>query len=90
MTAVFVTQNHLTLLRSLGGMQVTLGQSREIPCPHQLGFEPRANGYECKAIGFIILAGPENRGSSKVWSLSWTSVFLPVGAGVFVLTGQST
>lgn len=71
-------------------MQVTLGQSREIPCPHQLGFEPRANGYECKAIGFIILAGPENRGSSKVWSLSWTSVFLPVGAGVFVLTGQST
>lgn len=41
-------------------------------------------------IGFIIPAGPEDRGSSKLWSLSWTSVFLPVGAGVFVLTGQST
>lgn len=60
-----VTQNHLTLLRSLGGMQVTLGQSRGIPCPHQLGSKPRANGDECKAIGFIIPAGPENRGSSK-------------------------
>ncbi|KAF2986152.1 hypothetical protein EK904_009680 [Melospiza melodia maxima] len=67
-------------------MQVTLGQSRAIPCPHQLGSKPRANGDECKAIGFIIPTGPENRGSSKVWSLSWTSVFLPVGAGVFVLT----
>lgn len=41
-------------------------------------------------IGFIIPAGPEDRGSSKLWSLSRTSVFLPVGAGVFVLTGQST
>lgn len=85
-----VTQNHLTLLHSLGGMQVTLGQSRAIPCPHQLGSKPRANGDECKAIGFIIPAGPENRGSSKIWSLSWTSVFLPVGADVFVLTGQGT
>lgn len=39
-------------------------------------------------IGFIIPAGPEDRGSSKLWSLSRTSVFLPVGAGVFVRTGQ--
>lgn len=71
-------------------MQVILRQSREIPCSHQLGSKPWANRNKCKAIAFIILAGPENSGSSKVLSLLWTSVFLPVGAGVFVLTGQST
>lgn len=47
-------------------------------------------GDECKAIGFIIPAGSEDRGRSKDWSLLWTSVFLPVGGGVFVLRGQGT
>ena len=55
---------------------------RDIPCSDQPGSKPCANGGEYKAIGFIIPAGPEDRGRSKVWSLSWTSVFLPVGAGV--------
>lgn len=79
----------MTLLSSLGAMQLAQAEWG-IPCSDQLGSKPRANGGECKAIGFIIPAGPEDRGISKVWSLLWTSVFLPVGAGVFVLTGQGT